>query len=82
VAIVEISCVHVWQEISNYLEGELAADVRERMEAHLKGCVHCTAILDGAKNVVALVADGKTFDLPHGFSQRLKQRLASELPRK
>lgn len=78
-ATVEISCVEVWREISNYIEGDLDAELRQRMTQHLKSCAHCTAVLDGAKNVVRLVADGRSFEMPFGFSDRLKQRLARKI---
>jgi anti-sigma factor RsiW len=78
-AIIEISCLHVWREISNYLDGEIDPELRRRMEEHFKGCEHCSAILDGTKNVVRLVGDGRTFDLPAGFSERLKNRLQEEI---
>lgn len=74
---VPISCREVVQEISNFVEGEIPAELRARMEEHFRGCNHCTAILDGVKNVVGLVGDGKAFDLPSGFGDRLKARLAS-----
>jgi hypothetical protein len=38
-------------------------------------CTHCTAVLDGTKNVVKLVADGVEYALPEGFSQRLYNKL-------
>jgi hypothetical protein len=78
-AIIEISCHHVWREISNYLDDEIDPELRRRMEEHFKGCEHCSAILDGTKNVVRLVGDGRTFDLPVGFSERLKGRLEKEI---
>ena len=80
-AIIEISCLHVWREISNYIDGEIDQELRRRMEEHFKGCEHCTAVLDGTKNVVRLVGDGRTFDLPAGFSERLKDRLREEIER-
>ena len=78
-AIIEISCLHVWREISNYIDGEIDQELRRRMEEHFKGCEHCTAVLDGTKNVVRLVGDGSTFDLPTGFSERLKDRLQKKI---
>ena len=80
--VIEISCVHVWREISNYIDDEIDPSLRERIAVHLETCAHCSAILDGTRNVVGLVADGKTFDLPKGFSERLKQRLAENLPKR
>jgi hypothetical protein len=76
---VVIDCLHVWREISNYLDDTIDADLRARMEAHFKVCTHCSAILNGTRNMVKLVADDRLFELPKGFSERLKQRLAKNL---
>lgn len=73
--VIEISCLEVWREISNYIDNEADPELRARMEAHFKVCAHCTAILDGTQNVVKLVADGVEFDLPEGFSKRLYSRI-------
>lgn len=73
--IIEISCLEVWKEISNYIEDDIDPELRRRIEEHIKVCHHCTAVLDGARNVIQLVADGKPFDLPEGFSQRLRKRI-------
>ena len=48
------------------------------MEAHFAQCKHCTAVLDGARNVVQLYGDDRLFELPAGFSRRLQRRLAGE----
>jgi anti-sigma factor RsiW len=73
--VIEISCLEVWREISNYVDGEVDAELRARLEAHFKVCAHCTAILDGTRNVVKLVGDGVEYELPDGFSQRLYRKL-------
>jgi anti-sigma factor RsiW len=72
---IEISCVEVWREISNYIDGEVDPELRARIEAHFKNCRHCSAIHDGTRNVVRLIADGETFELPAGFSTRLYNKL-------
>jgi putative zinc finger protein len=74
-ATIEISCVEVWREISNYLDEDISPAVRERMEAHFKVCAHCTAVVDGTRNVVGLVGDGRVFQMPEEFSKRLHERL-------
>jgi hypothetical protein len=79
VAIIEISCVEVWGELSNYIDETINPELRGRMEAHFKGCEHCAAVLDGTRNVIRLVGDGRVFDLPAGFSERLKTVLAQKL---
>ena len=74
-AIIEISCVEVWREISNYLDEEIPRDLRDRMEAHFSACAHCTAVLDGTRNAVALLGDGRLFQMPEGFSKRLYKKI-------
>jgi hypothetical protein len=71
-----VNCEHVWREISNYLEGEVNAETRAAMELHFAQCKHCTAVLDGARNVVLIYGDDRLFELPAGFSRRLQHRLA------
>ena len=74
-SVIEISCVEVWREISNYVDDDVAPELRARMEAHFKSCAHCKAVLDGTKNVVKLVADGVEYELPSGFSDRLYRKI-------
>lgn len=72
---IEISCLEVWREISNYIDEAVDPELRARMEAHFKVCAHCSAILDGTRNVVKLVADGETFEVPAGFGKRLFRKI-------
>jgi anti-sigma factor (TIGR02949 family) len=72
---VRISCQDVWKEISNYVDNDVDPDLRARMEAHFKICAHCTAVVDGTKNVVKLIADGVEYEIPEGFSKRLYERI-------
>jgi len=73
--VIEISCIEVWREVSNFVDGEVDSELRARMEAHFKGCAHCTAILDWMKNVVKLVGDGVEYEMPAGFSSRLQSKI-------
>ena len=74
-----MTCKEVWREISNYIDDAVSPELREEMEHHLAYCRHCTAMLDSIHNIIILVADGRTFALPVGFSDRLKARLEKEL---
>jgi hypothetical protein len=73
--VIEISCLEVWREISNYIDQEVDSELRARMEAHFRICSHCTAILDGTKNSLKLVADGVELELPTGLSERLYRKI-------
>ena len=67
-----ISCREVLRELSNYIESDLDAGLRSQIDTHLSQCAHCTAIYEGTNNLLRLVAGGKVFELPEGFSQRLR----------
>jgi hypothetical protein len=77
-AIVEISCAEVWQQISKFVDGEVAPELKARMGHHFRNCKHCTAVLDGTRNTVRLLTDGDWYPLPEGFGERLFQRISSE----
>jgi len=76
---VEIDCVKVWRHISDYLEGEVDAELRASMASHFKDCAHCSAILDGTRNVVQLVGDGKAFEISARASQKFYKKLNDHL---
>jgi len=69
--VIPIDCIHVFQHISSYIDNEVPADLRAQMEAHFKECKHCAAVLDGTQNIVQLLGDERTFDVPPGFRERL-----------
>ena len=49
------------------------------MASHFKDCAHCSAILDGARNVVKLVGDGRAFEIPARASQTFYKKLNDHL---
>jgi len=77
--VIEISCSEVWREISNYIDEVVDPLLRARMEAHFRVCKHCTAVLDGTRNVIRLVADEAEFEVPAGFGARLYSKLNTGL---
>ena len=74
-----LNCKHVWQEISNYIDDSVSAELRDSIEQHLANCRHCAAVLDSTRNILILVADERTFELPIGYSDRLHARLQQEI---
>ena len=70
-----LSCKHVWNHISEYLDGTLDPIVLEQVKKHLEHCEICSAVLDSTRNILILTADERTFALPVGFSDRLHKRL-------
>ena len=77
----EINCREVLRELSTFIDQGVGAELRAQIEEHLAKCRHCSAVYDGTRNVIRLVGDDRVFELPAGFSQRLRDRLAKELPK-
>lgn len=74
-----VTCEHVWNEVSNYVDGELSPDLRTSIDEHVRGCARCHSVLEGTRNVVRLYGDERMLDLPAGFSHRLERRLAKTI---
>jgi anti-sigma factor RsiW len=74
-----LNCKHVWKEISNYIDDSVSPELREAIEEHLAHCRHCAAVLDSTRNILYLIADERTFELPVGYCERLHARLRKEM---
>lgn len=75
----KIDCKHVWHHLSAYIDGDVDPLLRAEIDHHLEHCEICSAILDSTRNIVVLVADGRVFEIPSGYSDRLHERLDSVL---
>jgi hypothetical protein len=71
----EISCREVRRELANYMEDDIAEELRLRIERHFLRCDGCSALYDGLRQVIYLVNESDLIELPVGLSQRLFQRL-------
>ena len=63
-------------QLSDYLDGELSADERSAVDAHLRGCASCAAVLNDLKRVVARAASAAArppqADLWAGIAARIE----------
>ena len=75
----KLDCKHVWEHISEYIDGSVDAQLRVDIERHLEHCEICSAILDSTLNILILKEDDRKFELPVGYSERLHERLAKEM---
>ena len=70
---------HVEDRLSAYLDGELGADEREVVEAHLEGCRACERHLDELRSVDAAARE-LTVEAPPGYFESFPARVRSRLP--
>lgn len=74
-----MNCKGVTRELSNYIDGEIDAVLRQELEQHLHGCRHCTVVLNQVKMTVELFCDTEPVDLPSDVRSRLYQALQTKL---
>jgi anti-sigma factor (TIGR02949 family) len=75
----KLDCKHVWSQVSEYIDGSVTPETKEAIERHLANCRHCSAIYDSTRNILVLVGDKRTFEVPAGFGERLHNRLQALL---
>jgi anti-sigma factor RsiW len=64
-------CQEVIEQISNYLDGDLNAELKRFIEAHTCGCHHCEVIINTTRKTIDLYCDGRLFALPVPVHERL-----------
>jgi anti-sigma factor RsiW len=67
------------REISNYIDGELDASLRQELQQHLQGCLQCTVVLSQIKRTVEVFCDAEPVDLPADVRTRLYDALQKKL---
>lgn len=70
-----MKCDEVMSSLSEYLEVNLDSAQSTAMTQHFDQCKHCTAVLQGTRNIVALYGDERMQAVPFGFEHRLHRRM-------
>jgi anti-sigma factor RsiW len=66
-----VSCKTVIANLTNYLDGDIAPGMRQKIEKHLRGCHRCTAVYDSTRKMLVITGDERVFEIPAGYSDRL-----------
>lgn len=78
-AIVEMTCMEVRALSVDYLEGDLDLEAYIRIDAHLKQCGYCSAVYDGLRNVVELLACDELYEVPKGLEESIYNKVIGPL---
>ena len=74
-----INCADFMAEIGNYLEGEVAEEVRAQLEQHLAHCQTCTVLVDSTRKTLKIVTDTGSFDLPEEAFKPIAIRIMAKI---
>lgn len=70
------NCHNLLGSLSEYVDGELEAELCAQIEAHLSGCEDCRVVVDTLKKTVYLVhANEQREELPEDVRRRLFRTL-------
>jgi anti-sigma factor RsiW len=67
----EPTCREFFEQLSDYIDGDLAASLCTELEQHLDGCPNCRIVVDTTRKTVSLYRRTGQAELPAGVSARL-----------
>lgn len=74
-----ISCEQFLAELGDYVDGQSALEVRERLEIHLSHCRICQVIYDSTRKTVKIVTETGSFDLPQHAAEAITEKIMAKL---
>lgn len=74
-----VSCKTIIAHLSEYLDGDASAEMRQKIERHLRGCHRCSAVYDSTRKMLVITGDERVFEIPEGYGERLHSFLDSML---
>ena len=69
------NCKSLLGSLSEYIDGELPAELCQEIEKHLEGCENCRVVLNTTRRTIDLVHLPANQDVPADVRERLFKRL-------
>ena len=69
----DLTCKEVVEIVSDYLEGALSAEDRERFDAHVSACDGCTSYVEQMRETIRLTGMLTEEQVPVEQRERLRQ---------
>ena len=70
-----MKCEELLTMLNEYVDGTVDHAVCEEFEKHMAGCNPCQVVVDNIRKTITLYKDGKPYDLPAQFRERLHSAL-------
>ncbi len=74
-----MDCKEVLANLSCYVDGDGAAELRKAIETHIGRCRRCRVVLDTTGKMLKIVLDAEPFEVPLAVSARLYTHLEKTL---
>ncbi|HVA95691.1 MAG TPA: zf-HC2 domain-containing protein [Candidatus Dormibacteraeota bacterium] len=70
-----MDCREVLSHLSDYVDGDVSAELRAALENHVAKCRRCRVVFDTTGRALKIVLDAEPFEVPLAVSARLYTRL-------
>ena len=70
-----MKCAELLATLNEYVEGTVDPAICEEFEKHMAGCNPCQVVVDNIRKTITLYKEGKPYELPVAFHQRLHSAL-------
>ena len=70
-----MKCAELLAALNEYVEGTVDPAICEDFERHMAGCNPCQVVVDNIRQTITLYQEGKPYELPLQFRQRLHSAL-------
>ena len=74
-----ITCQDFITELGNLLDHDLAAEIREQIEAHLAECNTCQVLYDSTRKTLRIVTDSGSFEYPEPISEPVVTKIMDRI---
>ncbi len=74
-----LTCSEVLAELSNYLDNEVSAELRQGLEEHLKDCPNCWVLFDTTRKTIQIFRGAEPYPLPKGLHDKLQEALRKRM---
>jgi anti-sigma factor RsiW len=66
-----MKCEELLSLLNDYVDGTADAAICEEFEKHMAGCNPCQVVVDNIRKTIKLYKEGKPYELPAEFRERL-----------
>ena len=70
-----MKCAELLAALNEYVDGTVDPAICEEFEKHMAGCSPCQVVVDNIRKTITLFKEGKPYELPADFRQRLHSAL-------
>ena len=73
-----MDCTEVMEQLSEYLDADVRAELRKAVDEHLHACRDCSYYVDTVRKTVVLYQAELRIEVPMKATVRLREALAAE----